>query len=209
VAAGSRGSTGWLVTLEQGIAFFVFSVVAAITPGPSNLMLTAAGAIAGVVPGLPCLLGVAVGMGLLIFFVTMGLGQLILGHAAVLTALNWLGAAFLLFLAWKIATSIPGAADAERKPVGFVGAALFQWINPKSWLVSASAAGAYLQADANGALPQAVSFAAVFVSAALPSGFVWLAFGASMHRYLRSARAARIFNVVMGASLAASVGMIL
>jgi len=167
------------VTLEQGIAFFVFSIVAAITPGPSNLMLTAAGAIAGVVRGLPCLLGVAVGMGLLIFSVTMGLGQLILGHAVVLRALNWLGAA------------------------------LFQWINPKSWLVSGSAAGAYLQGDANGALLQAVSFAAVFVSAALPSGFVWLAFGASMHRTLRSARAARIFNSVMGASLAASVVMIL
>jgi threonine/homoserine/homoserine lactone efflux protein len=197
------------VTLEQGIAFFVFSVVAAITPGPSNLMLTAAGAIAGVVRGLPCLLGVAVGMGLLIFSVTMGLGQLILGHAAILRALNWLGAAFLFFLAWKIAISVPGAADAARKPVGFVGAALFQWINPKSWLVSGSAAGAYLQGDANGALLQAVSFAAVFVSAALPSGFVWLAFGASMHRTLRSARAARIFNIVMGASLAASVVMIL
>jgi threonine/homoserine/homoserine lactone efflux protein len=196
------------VTLEQGIAFFVFSIVAAITPGPSNLMLTAAGAIVGVVRGLPCLLGVAIGMGLLIFSVTMGLGQLILSHAAVLRALNWLGAAFLLFLAWKIATSVPGAADAERKPVGFVGAALFQWINPKSWLVSGSAA-AYLQADANGAVLQAIFFAVLFVSAALPSGFVWLAFGASMHRTLRSARAARIFNLVMGASLAASVGMIL
>ena len=140
------------MTLEQGIAFFVFSIVAAITPGPSNLMLTAAGAIAGVVRGLPCLLGVAVGMGLLIFSVTMGLGQLILGQAAILRTLNWLGAAFLLFLAWKIAMSVPGTAGAERKPVGFVGAALFQWINPKSWLVSGSAAGAYLQADADGAL---------------------------------------------------------
>lgn len=197
------------MTLEQGIAFLVFSVVAAITPGPSNLMLTAAGAIAGVVRGIPCLIGVAVGMGLLIFSVTMGLGHLILGHMAILRALNWFGAAFLLFLAWRIAMSVPSTAGAERKPVGFVGAALFQWINPKSWLVSGSAAGAYLQADADGALLQAISFAALFVSAALPSGFVWLAFGASMHRYLRSTRAARIFNVVMGASLAASVGLIL
>jgi threonine/homoserine/homoserine lactone efflux protein len=197
------------VTLEQSIAFFIFAVVAAITPGPSNIMLTATGAIVGVMRGIPCLLGVAVGMGLLIFGVAVGLGQLVLGHAAVLRALNWLGAAFLLWQSWKIATSGQGTESAERKPVGFAGAALFQWVNPKSWLVGASAAGAYLQATADGVLLQAIAFASLFVAAALPSGLVWLAFGASVHRFLRSTRAARIFNVVMGASLAASVGLIL
>jgi threonine/homoserine/homoserine lactone efflux protein len=197
------------VTLEQSIAFLAFSLVAAITPGPSNIMLTATGALVGVVRGLPCLVGVAVGMGLLIFSVALGLGQLILGDAAILRALNWLGAAFLLWLAWKIATSGEGPAEAETKPVGLVGAALFQWVNPKSWLVSAGAAGTYLHTDADGALLQALAFAALFVSAALPSGLAWLAFGASMHRLLRSARAARIFNIVMGALLAASVGFIL
>jgi threonine/homoserine/homoserine lactone efflux protein len=197
------------VTVAQAIAFFVFSLVAAITPGPSNIMLTATGAIVGVVRGIPCLIGVVVGMGLLIFGVAMGLGQLVLGHAVALRALNWIGAAFLLWLSWKIATSRESAESAERKPVGFVGAALFQWINPKSWLVGSSAAGTYLQADPNGALLQSLSFAFLFVAAALPSGLAWLAFGASMHRVLRSARAARIFNIAMGIGLAASVGMIL
>jgi len=142
------------MTLDQGLAFFVFSIVAAITPGPSNIMLTAAGAAAGVVRGIPCLIGVVTGMGLLIFVVAMGLGQLVLGHPAILRALNWAGAAFLLWLAWKIATSGQGSANAGRKPVSLAGAALFQWINPKSWLVSASAAGAYLQAGTEGALLQ-------------------------------------------------------
>lgn len=172
-------------------------------------MLTATGAVAGVVRGIPCLLGVAAGMGLLIFSVAMGVGFLVLGHPAILRVLNWLGAVFLLWLAWKIAISGSSAARAERKPVGFLGAALFQWINPKSWLVSTSAAGAYLHGDVDSALLQLTIFAALFVAAALPSGFLWLAFGASMQRCLSSARAARIFNVVMGASLAASVGLIL
>ena len=172
-------------------------------------MLTATGAVAGVVRGIPCLLGVAAGMGLLIFSVAMGVGFLVLGHPAILRVLNWLGAVFLLWLAWKIAISGSSAARAERKPVGFLGAALFQWINPKSWLVSTSAAGAYLHGDVDSALLQSTIFAALFVAAALPSGFLWLAFGASMQRCLSSARAARIFNVVMGASLAASVGLIL
>jgi threonine/homoserine/homoserine lactone efflux protein len=196
------------VPLDQAVAFFLFSLVAAITPGPSNVMLTAAGAISGVARGLPCLIGVAAGMGLLIFGVALGIGGLITGQPAVLTALNWLGAAFLLYLAWKIAVSGPLGESARKKPVGFAGAALFQWINPKSWLVSTSAAGAYLHAEGS-ALLQALAFAALFVAAALPSGFLWLAFGASLQRYLRDARTARIVNGIMAAGLAASVAMIL
>jgi threonine/homoserine/homoserine lactone efflux protein len=196
------------VTLDHAIAFFLFSLVAAITPGPSNVMLTASGAISGIARGLPCLVGVAAGMGLLIFGVALGIGQVITGHPAVLTVLNWLGAAFLLYLAWKIAVSGPLGETQGKKPVGFAGAALFQWINPKSWLVSTSAAGAYLHAE-GGALLQALAFAALFIAAALPSGFLWLAFGASLQRYLRDARTARIVNGVMAAGLAASVAMIL
>lgn len=197
------------MSAEQGIAFVLFSLVAAITPGPSNLMLTATGALAGVVRGLPCLAGVAAGMGLLIFAVALGLGHLVLGHEGVLTALNWLGAAFLLWLAWRIATARPDTADQTRKPVGFVGAAVFQWVNPKSWLVGVSAVGTFLQAEAPSALLQAVAFAALFVAAALPSGLVWLLLGASMQRLLKSSRAGRAFNVAMGVGLAASVAMIL
>jgi len=196
------------VSLEQSIAFLIFSLVAAVTPGPSNVMLTATGALVGVVRGLPCLLGVAAGMGLLIFSVALGLGQVILAHPAIVRWLKRLGAGFLLWLAWKIANSKPNDARPEGKPVGFFGAALFQWINPKSWLVGGSAAGAYLQA-AHGAVLQSVVLAMLFLAAALPSGLVWLIFGASMHRLLRSARVARVFNAVMGASLAGSVVLIL
>ena len=197
------------MTSEQAVSFLVFSLVAAITPGPSNVMLTATGAIVGVIRGLPCLLGVAAGMGLLLFTAATGLGQVVLGHPGVLRVLNWCGAAFLLWLAWQIATAGRAAESNRRKPVGFAGATMFQWVNPKSWLVGVSAAGTYLQAGTGDALLQAISFAALFVAAALPSGFIWLAFGASMHRLLRSDRARRVFNVVMGAGLGASVVMML
>ncbi len=197
------------MTLEQGLSFLIFSFVAAVTPGPSNVMLTATGAMVGVARGLPCLLGVAVGMGALLFAAALGLGQVVLGHPRLVQALNWGGAAFLLWLAWKIATAEPASQDTNRKAVGFIEAATFQWINPKSWLVGVSAAGTYLQTTSDSALLYAVTFAAIFVAAALPSSFLWLAFGASMHRLLRTPRAARIFNVVMGVSLAASVAMIL
>lgn len=190
---------------DQALAFFLFSVAAAATPGPSNALLTATGANAGVLRGLPALLGVAVGMGLLMFLVAFGLGSVILDHPLILTAVKWGGAAFLCWLAWKIATAGRPSAAADRRPIGFLGAAAFQWINPKSWLVCASAAATFLDQGSGSALTQSAAFALTFVLAALPSCFPWLAFGAVLQRLLRSGRALRAFNVAMGALLAASV----
>src|SRR5690554_4744704 len=134
------------MTPEQAAAFLLFAVVAAGTPGPSNLLLTATGARVGVLRGLPCLFGVTLGMGLMMAVVAFGLGSVVLASPGLLRALNWIGAAFLLWLAYRIATAGRGGAAAEhgKRPVGFVGAAAFQWVNPKSWIVCAGAAGTYL-----------------------------------------------------------------
>jgi len=196
------------MTTDQVIAFVLFAVVAAGTPGPSNFLLTATGASVGVIRGLPCLVGVAAGMGVMMFAVAFGLGSVVIASPKVLRALNWAGAAFLLWLAWKIATSGRSEAGAGRKPVGLLGAAAFQWINPKSWLVCASAAGTYLHAGSGSALPQALTFGALFIVVSLPCCFVWLAFGATAQRLLRTERARRRFNLAMGALLAGSVALI-
>lgn len=196
------------MTTEQAVAFLLFAVVAAVTPGPSNVMLTAAGANAGVLRGLPCLLGVIVGMGLMMFLVPLGLGSLVLTHPLALRLLNWGGAAFLLWLAWKIATSASLDPATGGDPVGFVGAALFQWINPKSWLVAASAAGTFLHADAGSPLGQAAGLGGLFALAVLPSGFVWLAFGATVHHVLGTRARLRAFNITMGVLLALSIVLI-
>jgi threonine/homoserine/homoserine lactone efflux protein len=196
------------MTLEQAIAFLLFSVAAAGTPGPSNALLTATGANVGVLRGLPCLFGVTIGMGLMMFVVAFGLGSVILRSPAVLEGVKWCGAAVLGWLAWRIATA--GRADAAvgGPPVGFFGAAAFQWINPKSWLVCASAVATFLEEGASSPLAQSAAFGLTFLLASLPSCFPWLAFGAVLHRFLRSERARRTFNGVMGALLAASVILI-
>ena len=196
------------MTPEQAVAFALFAVVAAGTPGPSNLILTATGAAVGVRRGLPCLLGVSVGMGSMMFAVAFGLGSAVLGHSALLRALNWIGAAFLLWLAWKVASAPASDAAAERHAVGFAGAAAFQWINPKSWLVCASAAGAYLAGGTGSAFGQALALGGLFVLVSLPCCFAWLAFGARARRWLRTERARRAFNVAMGAVLAGSLALI-
>jgi threonine/homoserine/homoserine lactone efflux protein len=196
------------MSTEQTAAFILFAVVAAVTPGPSNVMLTAAGANGGVVRGLPCLIGVTTGMGLMMFVVPLGLGSLILSNPLVLKALNWAGAAFLLWLSWKIATSRRMDSLPESRPVGFFGAALFQWVNPKSWLVTASAAGAFLHTGAGSPVLQSAFLGGLFVLVALPSCFVWLAFGATAQRLLQTPRRLRAFNITMGILLALSIGLI-
>jgi threonine/homoserine/homoserine lactone efflux protein len=197
------------MTLEQTLPFLIFSLIAAITPGPSNVMITATGSEAGIVRGLPCVVGAAAGMAALLFTAALGLGQLIIGHPEILRIMNWCGAAFLLWLAWKIANAGRAGEAGSTRPVGFFGAAFFQWINPKGWLVAIGAAGTYLRPDTGSQLLQALVFAGLFFSVALPSGFVWLALGAAMQGLLHDERSARTFNSVMALALAASVLMIL
>lgn len=197
------------MTLEQAAAFFLFAFVAAITPGPSNVLLTAAGAQAGFWRGLPCAFGVSSGMGAMMFLASLGLGSVLIGHPDVMTAIRFLGAAFLLWLAWKIATAPAGGGSPSGRPTGFFGAAALQWVNPKAWMVSTGAVATYLQEDSGAAVVQAFLFALVFVSAAFPSNLVWLAFGATAQRLLQDERRGRIFNVTMGVLLAGSVVAIL
>ena len=196
------------MTTEQVVAFLLFAVVAAVTPGPSNVMLTAAGANAGVLQGLPCLFGVTTGMGLMMFLVPFGLGSLVLENPPALKALKWCGAAFLLWLSWKIATASRIESMPESNPVGYVGAAVFQWVNPKSWLVSASAAGTFLHAEASSPVLQSAFLGGLFFLAALPSCFLWLAFGATVQHVLQSKRRLRVFNIAMSALLALSIALI-
>src|SRR5579884_917483 len=98
------------MTASQAIAFLLFAVVAAGTPGPSNLILTSTGAAVGVLRGLPALFGQAIGMGIMMFLVAFGLGSIVVGNHLIIQALRWCGIAFLLWLAWKIATSGHGGA---------------------------------------------------------------------------------------------------
>ena len=197
------------MTTDQAIAFLLFAVVMAATPGPSNIILTSVGANAGILKGLPSLLGVTTGMGLMMFLVPLGLGSLVLQIPLVLKALHWGGAAFLLWLSWKIATSSRIESLPEKTPVGFVGAAAFQWVNPKSWLVTVGAAGTFLNAKTGSSISQALFLSGLFVLAALPSCFLWLAFGATVQRILCSQRRLRTFNVAMGTLLALSIVLIL
>ena len=185
------------------IAFVTFSAVVAGTPGPGNALLAAAGARVGFRRGLPSLLGQVMGMGAMLFALTLGLGGVLLAHPLALQVLRWSGAAMLFWMAWRIAAA-GHAGQATNAPAGFLGMAAFQWVNPKGWLVSAAAIATFLDRRSGGALAQAALFATVFTLIALPACLPWLAFGAALQRFIRAPRAQHVVNAAMAALLAAS-----
>jgi threonine/homoserine/homoserine lactone efflux protein len=192
--------------LEPILAFTVFSIVTAVTPGPNNIMLTATGANVGIRRGMPHLLGIIVGFGLMQFIFISGAGTLLTSLPQLIIGLKVIGNAVLLWLSWKSATA--GRSGVVRvRPMGFFSAIVFQLANPKGWLICASAVG-FLQPDAN-AILQAAIFSGIWFVIGIPCMLVWLGFGAAMQHVLRTDRALRAFNIAMGLLLVATIPLLL
>ena len=190
--------------IDQVIAFALFTLAAAGTPGPSNVLLTATGAQVGLIRGIPALLGVAFGMGLMMAIVGYGLGAAVLDQPMVLQTLNWVGGAFLLWLAWKIANAAPPPeSDIEGTPLTFLQAAAFQWVNPKAIYMAITAQTYY--APQGGGWIGAALVAGVFSMTNLPSVSVWAWLGVQMKRILGTGRLLRAFNITMALLLVATL----
>ncbi|MCS6931649.1 MAG: LysE family translocator [Acetobacteraceae bacterium] len=186
------------------LAAAVFAVASSITPGPNVLMVAAASASGGLRAALPMMLGISVGFPAMLVALGLGLAVPVQASAQVRGLLSMAAFLWIVWLAFRIATApMPGEAEA-RPPMGFLGAAGFQWVNPKAWLIAVAALGAFVPPGADmvaGSLVLALLFAAV----SLPCLLVWAWFGAALRRVLSSPRAFRAFSVAMGALLAASV----
>ncbi len=195
------------MNFEPLIAFTVYAVVTTVTPGPNNVMLTATGANVGIRRGLPHLFGVAFGFAFMLMLLTGTAGTALVENPRALLALRAAGIAVLLWLSWKIATAHRSESAATDRPIGFFGAALFQWANPKAWLICAGAVS-FIQANGPAPIVQSAIFAAIEIVAGTPCMLLWLGFGAAMQSLLRTDRALRIFNVAMGVLLAATVPLL-
>lgn len=188
---------------EQLLALAAFAFVTSITPGPNNLMLMASGANFGIRRTLPHMLGVGVGFVLMVLIVGAGLEQVFAIFPATGVMLKVISVIYLVFLAWKIATApAPGEAHAGAKPMTFLGAAAFQWVNPKAWAMALTAISVY--APSQSLLGMAV-VAILFGVVNIPSVGLWVALGHGMRRILTSRKRARVFNVTMAAMLIASL----
>jgi threonine/homoserine/homoserine lactone efflux protein len=198
--------------VDEGFAWFAsataFAVSMSGSPGPNNTMVTASGATWGFRRTVPHMLGISLGFPAMLLAVSLGLGELLRALPWLHAVLRWIGAAYLLWLAWKIATADPTpeqAGAAGSRPVSFLQAALFQWVNPKAWVIALGAVAAFTTAPGMGMIVQAVLLALIFVAVTLPVVAAWTLVGVGAARLMRTRRALRLFNLAMAALLAASL----
>jgi threonine/homoserine/homoserine lactone efflux protein len=191
------------VTLDLMLAFIVFAFVAAVTPGPNNVMVIASGVNFGFLRSVPHMLGIAFGVAVMTAAVGTGLGGLIRANPVIYEVLRWIGATYLLYLAWGIARSGAPKTGVVDRPLSFLGAAAFQWVNPKAWVMVLGAVTAYVPRE--GYFQNVLVVAAVFGLVVVPSVGVWAGFGTALRRYLGSPRRVRAFNIAMASLLVLSL----
>ncbi|MCC6946710.1 MAG: LysE family translocator [Bradyrhizobiaceae bacterium] len=121
---------------ENLFAFLLFAIAGSITPGPNNMISTASGAAFGFARTLPQMLGVSVGYPVMIVAFGFGLGEVFRQVPWLHEALRYAGSAFLLYLAWRIASAVGVDRAEAKRPLTLIEAALFQWLNPKAWTPS-------------------------------------------------------------------------
>lgn len=198
-----------MTSLEFLMPLALFATVATMTPGPNNLMLMASGANFGLRATLPHMAGVSVGFPVMLMAVGLGLGTVFERYPLLHDLLRWAGTAYLLWFAWRVATAAgTGRAEGRGRPLSFLEAAGFQWVNPKAWMMAISAFAVYSVGDAASPVTQSLLFGAVFAAIAAPSVTVWAAFGSAIGRLLGSGRTLRAFNLAMASLLAASVALL-
>lgn len=194
-----------MISSSLTLAFIAFAAAALFTPGPNNIMLMASGLNYGFRRTLPHVAGVTLGFSFLVAVIGFGLGAVFAAYPVIHTVLKYAGAAYLIYLAILIAMSGPAQSDGDvdGRPMTFLGAALFQWINVKGWVIAVGAITAYA-AIANYPL-NVIMLSVLLFLVGLSSSIAWVLLGTSLQPLVRSPRAVRIFNIVMALLLLASL----
>ena len=187
------------------LAFLLFSIATSATPGPNNIMVSAAAANHGFRATIPHILGIAVGLAVMLLVFGSGLAGPLAADPRLHRILRWVGVAWMLWLAAKIAFAEgPLTGGRGRPPLSFLGAVLFQWINPKAWLIALATVATYTTAE--GSLYRQVALLALLsFLVSIPCVAAWAALGAGASRFLMTPRRLRLFNVAMALLLVASL----
>ena len=198
------------MSFEKFTAALIFALAMGLTPGPNNVMLASSGSRFGIRRTLPHLAGVTLGFPLMLFLVGIGLASVLVASASLQLGMKIVSCAYLLWLAFQIARSTSAGGDGERgKPLSFLQAAAFQWVNPKAWLMAVGAISAYTAGRGSQLYVQVAIVALITLAVTLFSTLTWTAFGAAIRRWLRSPAALRLFNGAMALALLISTAPIL
>ena len=185
------------------LPYATYSFVMSITPGPNNVMLTASGANFGFRRTVPHLLGISTGCAVQLIAVCAGLGALFTRWPVLQTVLQWAGAAYLLWLGWKLVRSGEVAEGHTPQPISFLQAAAFQFVNPKAWVMSLSAVALFLPGGMS-TLAASTYLISMMVIINMPCIAVWALFGTALRGLLKRRPARLAFNVSMAVALAAT-----
>ena len=193
------------MTIDVFLALALFGFITAFTPGPNNTLLMAQGINFGFRRTLPLIMGVAIGFPFMIGCVGLGLGKIFDIYPMLYTIMKYAGAAYMLWLAWKIANSKPAVEGeaAVGQPMSFFQGAAFQWINPKAWIMSVTALSAYTVAT-NYYLGVAI-VVGTFVVMGLSSASTWAMFGVGLRHVLNDLKYFRVINLALALLLVVSL----
>lgn len=187
------------------LAVILFAVTMTITPGPNNVMIMTSGVNWGLKKSLPHFLGICVGFPIMIVLEGMSFSALFELYPVLHDIIQILGVLYLLYLTWLIATAASVNLESkDSKPFSFIQAALFQWVNPKAWVIATSAISAYTSAGAD-MLIQVLSISLIFLCVGIPCVGSWLLFGAKLKTILKSHQSQKVFNIAMACLLVISV----
>lgn len=190
--------------LDTLLALLVFALTTSITPGPNNMMLFASGVNFGFRRTIPHMLGIGAGFFALLIGVGFGLGALLKTVPLLYTVLKFAGGAYLVWIAWKIATSCALAeGQAGAKPMTFLGAAAFQWVNPKAWVMAVTAIATYT--DTRQYFSTVLVVGVIFVLVNVPSVSTWAGFGSALRDWLSDPVRLKWFNITMAVLLVLSL----
>ncbi|ONH53159.1 Threonine/homoserine/homoserine lactone efflux protein [Pseudomonas cedrina] len=177
------------------LPFILFAFVASITPGPTNILVLSNSARYGLKAALPIIFGACAGAAGLVLLVGSGFGQSLVHLPKVQMAMQWIGIAWLSYLAWQI-FSAPAQAievDATEKPLGLIGAASLQLINPKTWMMALAVVSVFA-GNGEERQSQVVVLSLVFFLISLPCLGTWALLGIGSARVFRSPKAMQHFN---------------
>ncbi|HEK2898320.1 LysE family translocator [Proteus sp. GOKU] len=198
------------MTISLIFSLTIFLFIAAITPGPNNLLLTSSGANVGFKGSLKLMAGIMLGMQCVLLSSAFGVAALLIIYPALHIGLKIVGSAYLLWLAWKTATSSYQRLDIPAKTpqaVSWFQGGLLQFLNPKAWMMGLGAVGSFsLSGDAYFSSVIAISIVMVIVN--FVAGIVWILGGTLISLFLQSRRSWFIFNISMGLLTALCVPLI-
>lgn len=192
------------MSLSLYLAFCVYAVVTSITPGPNNLMTLSSGLNFGVTKSVPLVVGICFGFSIMFLMVALGIQVLFIRFPFIMPMLKLAGSLYILYLAYLIAFSGPINASAERpdKVLGFWKGAIFQWVNPKSWIVLLGAVTAY---TANSSTLEVTIIAFSYGLIGFPCVLVWALLGKQLSKLLTKPHRIQLLNRIMAILLAASL----